>query len=141
MPSILYTSTPTISVGTSIYTTNTLTTLVPTGYYSTAGNSYYVINGVVQSIGSCTPLGTLGQVKVSNDYLTICSNTVVLNVFFNSMYPDLDAALLNGATIYNDNTLTSPLVGYGYIVNSSGGQIYEINPSTGLVGNGSAIFC
>jgi hypothetical protein len=69
MPSILCTSTPTISVGTSIYTSDTLTTLVPTGYYSTGGNSYYVLNGVVQSIGACSSVYTFTAINLDSPSL------------------------------------------------------------------------
>jgi hypothetical protein len=143
MPSILCTSTPTISVGTSIYTSDTLTTLVPTGYYSTGGNSYYVLNGVVQSIGSCSPSNS-GYVKVAAfGDSSICSSSVVaLLVFFSNIYIDIDAALTGGATIYTDSFLSSPLTGYGWIVsNVPGSQIYEINPSTGVIQGGSAQYC
>jgi hypothetical protein len=142
MPSILCTSTPTISVGTSIYTSDTLTTLVPTGYYSTGGNSYYVLNGVVQSIGSCTPSNS-GYVKVAAfGDSSICSIPAI-NVFFSNIYADIDTALMaGGATIYTDSFLNNPLTGYGWIVSTlPGSEIKEISPSTGVIQGGSAQYC
>jgi hypothetical protein len=93
--------------------------------------------------GSCSTGSNSEFVKVAAfGDTTICgASAVVLLVFFSNTYSDIDSALASGATIYNDSVLTSPLVGYGWIVKSTGGQIYEINSSTGAVINGSGNFC
>lgn len=141
MPSILCTSTPTISVGTSIYTSDTLTTLVPTGYYSTGGNSYYVLNGVVQSIGSCTPSksSTIRASTIVED-LTICSNSNIITVYFSGSYGSIVDAMGSNAVLYTNATLTTPLTGYNTVVVSAitSAPIFSISPSTGQV-IGSAI--
>lgn len=85
MASLLYTSTSTISVGTSIYTSSSLTTLVPTGYYSTGGNSYYVLNGVVQSIGSCSTVFTFTAYNADSDTLNSISPSSWFNVTSGSL--------------------------------------------------------
>jgi hypothetical protein len=96
---------------------------------------------VVQSIGSCTPSNS-GYVKVAAfGDSSICSIPAI-NVFFSNIYADIDAALTGEATIYTDSFLNNPLTGYGWIVSTlPGSQIYEINPSTGVIQGGSAQYC
>lgn len=46
-----------------------------------------------------------------------------------------------GVVMYEDAGLSTPLTGYSFIVNSSGGEIFEMNSGTGVVGASTTYKC
>ena len=80
-----------------------------------------------------------GSVKLSNNDATICDTPVLTTtVYWSSSFPTIDT----NVTLYYDSALTNPVTGYTFVVqNIPGYQIFEVNPSNGLVTGPTVLFC
>lgn len=140
---------PTISVGDTLYTLNG-SIYEPFLLLSGAGEEPWAYSGteakpfrliiydsnvnanMVDAIGACGS-GTLYNVRYNNNVSTICGE------FANDVYTA--GTWGTGTTVYTDASLTTPLTGYTYIVETSAGVIYNINPSTGVIGSDTGLNC
>jgi len=136
-PVTLYSSSP-FGSGITMYSDIGLTTPV-TGYtYITqSGSNIFAINtstGVVGAdTGSACSNGTAGSYILGNSTATICSGTPV------TLYTN--GAFAVGGVLYTDSALTTPQVGFAYVVNGSTNAIYNMNASTGTVGVPTGLSC
>lgn len=65
---------------------------------------------------------------------TVCTNPIV------PLYSS-SAAVTTGVTIYDDSILTTPHTGDSYIVDVAVGEIFHIDPTTGVVGISTGVSC
>lgn len=133
----LYSSSPFAS-GVTMYSDIGLTTPL-TGYTFIANNAgdIYQIDtstGVVGAdTGSDCSSGTAGSYILGNDTGTICSGTP------ETLYTDGVFAV--GGILYSDISLTTPVTGSAYVVNTGNSVIYNLNSITGQIGSSTGLSC
>lgn len=116
------------------------------------GTTPYVIPGLTQGTtydiwvqNNCGGNGFITQVTTPAN--TVYSGSFLLdNVIYNicgdspvTLYSSLPFA--SGVTMYSNIGLTTPVTGFSYIAPTSGGQIYQLNSSTGVVGVNTGSTC
>lgn len=131
-------------IASSTYTnaTNNLQ-IFPNG--SINGTTPFLITGVtpgstynVRITNNCGGAGFVTQITVptsglvTDNYLIDNSIYVICGTSPVQLYSS--AVMTTGVTMYTDAGLTIPLTGYTYIANSTNGEIFVINTSTGIVG-------
>lgn len=132
-----------------ITSTNSLQ-ILPNGAIS--GTSPYQILGVsagttydIQLINNCGGVGFIKQITTptgtvyTGNYLI---DTVIYNICGNSgvvLYSNVPFA--TGMILYTDIGLTTPLTGYDYVAPFTTAEIFEVDPSTGLVGVNTGGVC
>lgn len=72
--------------------------------------------------------------NVSTTEPEVCTGPVGLILFSSAPFAP-------GVVLYTDNLLTTPLVGYNYITLGTGGAIYNISSTTGVVGAATGNTC
>ena len=78
--------------------------------------------------GSAAPtIGYREFVQLGNTRPGVCSE------YITSVYIESNLGFFTGDILYLDTYLTQPVTGYGYVVDA-GGNIYDLNSSTGQVG-------
>ncbi len=89
--------------------------------------------GFVQTITVPTSSIFSDSYLLDNSLYLICGNSPV------TLYSG--SSFGTGTIMYTDAGLTIPLTGYTYITLASGGDIYQVNTSTGLVGTNTGSQC
>jgi hypothetical protein len=111
---------PTTTTTTTTSTTTTTTTAAPT---TTTSTTTTTTTNNLQAI----------SVRLSTD-ITLCGVSPVIRY--------VDGGVLSGmAKILYLANLTTPVTGFNYVVESTGGIIYEIDPGDGGIGNDSGASC
>jgi len=136
-PVTLYTGSP-FGVGQIVYTDAGLT--VPlTGYSYIADNTgaIFTINpstGVVLlNTGSSCSTGVSNNVNLDTSSVSIC-NSRELTKYTNGVFAV-------GGTLYADAALTTPVVGFSYVLNYANYHIYNLNSVTGVIGADTGLTC
>lgn len=137
--------------GTGGYTTSTnALVILPNGNISgttpflipgtTAGTTYdiFITNncggaGFVKQITAPTGTVFTGTYLLDNIIYNICGESPV------TLYSS--APFATGVTMYTDIGLTTPVTGFTFISSTSGGDIFQINTSTGVVGADTFTAC
>ena len=111
------------------------------------GNKVYDIYGSIKNLviptttttSTTTTTTTVASTSWSARYDvvtgSICSQTPV------TVYTVSGAGFTTGDTVYTDNTLTTPLIGYNYISELITGTIFNINNGTGVIGTSTGNTC
>ena len=135
---IFYTATPFGSVGQVIFTDSGLTTPL-TGYTYIVGsdNQIWEINPLtgqlVINTGNTCDTGVANVILVGNNTGTICGANIATGY--------TNGAFTPGGVIYSDSSLTTPLTGYSYVVNTANNAIYNLNSTTGIIGSATGLNC
>lgn len=137
-PVTLYTGSP-FAVGVYVFTNSGLT--IPlTGYsYIVENNSgeIYTIDPatgqVLADTGNSCANGVSNSVLLSNSTDGVCGAEQV------TRYTNGPFAI--GGTLYTDSSLTTPVTGYSYVLNSANGHIYNLNSATGVIGTDTGLTC
>jgi hypothetical protein len=137
-PVTLYSSSP-FATGVTMYTDIGLT-VVLTGYTyissSSGGNIFQIdtTTGIVGSdtLSACTS-GTAGIYIRGNNTATICAGLP------HTLYTNGVFAV--GGILYDDVALTTPTVGFSYVVNTANNHIYNINSGTGAIVSDTGLSC
>lgn len=90
-------------------------------------------NGYIKQVVTPSSSVSSGAFLLSNASYTVCG------AISQTLYSP--SAFATGIIVYYDAGLTSPVTGYTYIASVSSGSIYQIAPSTGLVGGNTGLFC
>jgi hypothetical protein len=105
----------------------------------TADGNIYTIDSttgeVLDATGSSCITGAVGTYKLGDDLNTICESVNVL------LYLFTNEGIKSGDIIFTDINLTIPQTGFDFIVDSTSGRIFLLDPSTGLVGDELALNC
>jgi hypothetical protein len=83
----------------------------------------------------CSEFRTWNNVKTSNTFLTICSESPI------TVYTDFEETITTGVIVYTDSLLTTPLLEKAYIVDPLTNGIFNINSTTGLIESFEGSFC
>lgn len=133
----LYTSAP-FAVGQIVYT-NIGMTIPLTGYnfiVDSTGEIYTIdsVTGEVltDTLSTCSN-GITNEVVLGNDTGTICGLEVTTGY--------TNGAFVVGGTLYQDASLTTPVTGYSYVVNTANNHIYNLNSVTGVIGSDTTLSC
>ena len=84
---------------------------------------------------NCPPPATSWTVRYSVNIGDICSQPGVV------VYTALGAGFTTGDTVYIDEALTQPLLGYEYISELIAGTIFYFTTSTGVIGSSTGLAC
>lgn len=85
------------------------------------------------TFGCLNPTGTAYTAQYSNSTGTICTELSQTVYTSGSWGP--------GETVYTNSGLSTPLVGYDYISESTSSVIYNLNSSTGVIGSSTGLLC
>lgn len=133
----LYTSAP-FAVGVILYT-NVGLSVPMTGYsyVSDSTGEIYTVNPatgqVLADTGSSCSNGSVVNVLLGSNTGTICSSLIKEKYVNGSFVP--------GTVLYNDVSLTDPVTGESYVVNTANGHIYNLNTVTGIIGSDTGLTC
>lgn len=133
----LYSSAP-FDVGVTMYTDIGLTTPV-TGstYIANDAGDIFNLNTSTGVVGSDTGLncttGTAALYILGNDTGTICGNTP------QTLYTN--GAFAVGKTLYSDISLSTPVTGFSFVVDTTSNFIYNLNSVTGVIGLQTMVAC
>lgn len=110
-----------------------ITGLTPGITYDTAVQNNCGGNPFISQV--TTPSNTVysGSYLLDNIIYNICADSPI------TLYSS--APFGSGVTMYSDIGLTTPVTGYLYIAPISGGQIYQIDTLTGVVGTNTGLSC
>ena len=86
------------------------------------------VNQQIAIFSNSTPIGAI----IGNDSSTVCLNGTSVTLY-------MDGAFAIGKVLYTDNALTTPLVGYLFLV--YGGEIYNVNNTNGIVISDTTVSC
>jgi hypothetical protein len=144
-----------LTTGTKLFTDNGITPVY--GYYYSTGYYLYTGSGdiyqVVDSEGSVDFINTSGcPAPPSPSPSPIASGTgviVQLSVDINdacnafaSMKYTTTGGIYNGLVLYDDISLTSPVTGYNYVLDTdNSGAVYNMNSSSGQIGSDTHQSC
>ncbi len=136
-PNTLYSSAP-FATGVIMYTDLALTTpLAGYTYIADSTGAIYEIDSVTGLVGDNTGLtcgvGVEGEYILGNDTDTICEGSPV------TLYTD--GVFEVGKTLYSDSSLTTPVTGYDFVVDTSDNVIYDLDNATGEVLSTSGLSC
>lgn len=132
----IYSSCSVITIGCFLYTDVGLTLLAPSGKYSDGTNCFTVVDGEVTGSTACIsptptptpPPSTSWTVRYATNEGDVCGALEF------TVYTIVGASFTTGDTVYSDSGLTTPLVGFNFIVELITGTIYNINSGTGVIG-------
>ena len=127
-----YSNCSTLAVGCFLYNEPSLLTTVTNGYYSDGANHMTVVSGQITNISECLPPPPSGNAKYASTSGGVCGGSPSI------VY--LTGAFGTGVGVYTNAGLTMPLLGFDFI-SFEDGEIYELNPSNGVVGIGTGNIC
>lgn len=134
----LYTSEAFGTAGQIVYTDISLSTPL-TGFNYIAGTDgqIWTINpatgALIADTGTNCDTGVPNPVLLANSTGVICGATVI-NGYTNG-------AFAVGGILYSDMSLTAPVTGYSYVVNTANNKIYNLNSVTGVIGVDTTLAC
>ena len=127
-----YSNCSTLAVGCFLYNEPALLTTVTDGYYSDGASQMTVVSGQITSIAECVPPPPSGSARYASTTGGVCAASPSI------VY--LTGAFGTGIGVYTNPGLTTPLTGFDFISFESG-EIYEINPTNGVVGIATGNIC
>lgn len=134
----LYTSEAFGTVGQIVYTDISLTTpLTGFNYIAASDGQIWTINSstgaLIADTGTNCDTGVPNPVLYANSTGTICGTTIATGY--------TNGAFAVGGTLYSDMSLTAPVTGYSYVVNTANNKIYNLNSITGVIGADTTLAC
>jgi hypothetical protein len=134
----LYTSDAFGKVGQIVYTNISLTTpLTGYNYIAASDGQIWTINPstgeLISDTGTNCDTGVPNPVLYANSTGAICGTTIATGY--------TNGAFTVGGTLYSDMSLTAPVTGYSYVVNTANNKIYNLNSITGVIGADTTLAC
>ena len=127
-----YSNCSTLIVGCFLYNEPALLTTVADGFYSDGANQMTVVSGEITAISECSPPLPSGNARYASTSGGVCAASPSM------VY--LTGTFGTGIAVYTNAGLSMPLLGFDFI-SFEDGEIYEINPSNGVVGIGTGNLC
>lgn len=134
----LYTSAPFGTVGQVLYTNIGLSIpLTGYGYVAAPDGQIWTVNPttgeVLSNTGTSCDTGIANPILLANSTGIICGTTVATG-YTNGVFAV-------GGTLYEDASLTTPVTGSSYVVNTANNKIYNLNSVTGVIGVDTTLAC
>lgn len=136
--STLYTSDVFGIVGQVVYTNISLSTpLTGYNYIAAADGEIWTINpatgALIANTGTNCDTGVANSVLLANSTGTICGSTIATGY--------TNGSFAVGGILYSDSSLTNPVTGFSYVVNTANNKIYNLNSVTGVIGVDTTLAC